>query len=170
MLLWPRSCFTYRMSFVLWYSMVAFQWRRVWKVMQFMRGFCSLLAILFRCLRKLLPRCLRDPANTSCDVLGNALSIAINSAEIFRTLGSLPFSGVTDMVLVSKLKSIHSSCQASPLLTPVSLRSFRKVEVFRLHPAISWLTSSSVGMKGNFLTRLYFGGFHVSPSILRKVV
>jgi hypothetical protein len=55
-------------------------------------------------------------------------------------------------VLLSKSKSVYWSMKASPHRMPVSLSNCRKVAVFLLHPAIKLLSSSSVGMKGSFLT------------------
>jgi len=49
--LWPRSCFTYRISLVLWYSVVAFQWRSVWNVICSSLGFWS-----FKANRRLCPQ------------------------------------------------------------------------------------------------------------------
>ena len=66
----------------------------------------------------------------------------------------LPFSGVMFTVLVSKSKSIHSSCHASPDLAPVSFRNRRNVAVFGLQPAINSSISRSKGMNGSFLIGL----------------
>lgn len=80
----------------------------------------------------------------TCDGFrGRFLSIATSSFEIGKALGLLPFSGVTETVLCSKFMSVHFSCHASPLRIPVSLSSFRKAQVFLLHPEINELTSVS---------------------------
>ena len=90
--------------------------------------------------------------------------MAMRQSLILSWRGPLPFSGVTLTVLFSKLKSVHLSIQASPALIPVSLSSCKKTAVFLLHEAIRLFTSSSVGIKGSFLTDLYFGGIQVFPS------
>jgi len=48
MLLCPSSRMTWIMSLVLWYSIVPFQWRKVWNVIFLSLGLFSLAAILFR--------------------------------------------------------------------------------------------------------------------------
>jgi hypothetical protein len=52
--LWPRTSFTCRISLVLWYSIVAFQWRNVWKVICVNLEFLSLEVIRLRCFAKFL--------------------------------------------------------------------------------------------------------------------
>ena len=133
------------MSRVLWYSVVAFQWRNVWKVICLIRTFFSLAAILFRCLLKfLLIKSEFLPNNVSVS-LGMSASILASLIDIGRILGLLPFSGVILIVRCCKSISVHfSSPHASPLRAPVSFNSCRKVATFLLQAAMSWSNSHSV--------------------------
>ena len=96
------------------------------------------------------------------------ISMFLSLLEILKIRGLLPFSGVTRTVLVSKSMSVQRILLASPDRMAVSFNSRRKVAVFLPHPAISVLSSFSVGMNGIFDETLHFGFSHVSPSILRK--
>ena len=48
----PRTAFTCIMSFVLWYSIVPFQWRSVWNEISFRRGLLSFWASALRCVSR----------------------------------------------------------------------------------------------------------------------
>ena len=154
---------TCRIFLVLWNSIVAFQCLKVWKVILRMRSFLSLFATFALWSRKYLEKCRLLQANVSSFFLGRLFSIEISCGLILSCLGSLPFSGVMLTVLFSKSKSVHLSMKASPQRMPVSLSNCRNVAVFLLHPAIRLFSSSSVGMKGSFLTDWYIGFFQVSP-------
>jgi hypothetical protein len=151
------------MSLVLAYSMVAFQCLRVWKWILSIRSFFSLLATFFRWILKVLEKCLCEHSNGLGLSCGRLFSIMMSRIVILSWRGSLPFSGVILTVLFSKSKSVHWSMKASPQRMPVSLSSCRNVAVFLLHPAIRLFSSSSVGMKGSFLTDWYIGFFQGSP-------
>ena len=56
MLLCPSTVLTWITSLVLWYSIVAFQCRKVWKVIFFILGFWSFVAVLSRSCSKVV-RC-----------------------------------------------------------------------------------------------------------------
>ena len=154
---------TCRMSFVLAYSIVAFQCLSVWKWIFSRRSFFSLLAILVLWSLKVREKCRLEHSNGLAFSCGRLFSIMISRMDILSWRGSLPFSGVMLTVLFSKSKSVHWSMKASPHRMPVSLSSCRKVAVFLLQLAIKLFTSSSVGMKGSFLTALYFGLLQVFP-------
>ena len=117
-----------------------------------MRSFLSLLAIFLRWILKVREKCRWEHSNGLGLSCGRLFSIMISRIEIPSWRGSLPFSGVMLTVLLSKSKSVHWRMKASPHRMPVSLSSCRKVAVFLLHPAIKLFSSSSVGMKGSFLT------------------
>ena len=91
MLLCPSLSFTCRMSFVRWYSMVAPQCRKVWKVIRVILGFWSLCAILARWLMKFWRSLVRvEVPNNRWFVLGSMLSIAV-SLELILNWRGAPF-------------------------------------------------------------------------------
>lgn len=128
---------TWSMSFVRWYSMVAFQWRSVWKVILFRRGFLLLSAAIFllRSKRRIVVFRLVPP-KTYFEVFGKSSRRSFRRWEILSILGLLCFSGVIRTVLRSVSMSVHSSCHASPHLAPVSFSSWRKVPVLFPQEAI----------------------------------
>jgi len=168
----PSVCMTCRMSLVLWYSIVAFQWRNVWKWICGSLGFWSFLVRVALCLAKSLLWVLRCLLNIRLEGLlaFSDRSCESSLVESLKIRGLLPFSGVMRIVPVSRSKSVHVSACASPALAPVSLSSWRNVEVFGPHPAISASNSASVGMKGSLSVVLYLGGSHFLPSMRRKAV
>jgi len=99
MFLWPSGFRTCRMSFVLWYSIVAFQRRKVWNVIHASRGFLVLAAKSFLLLSKILAVVLRHvPPNTFVLVFGSAVNRSINLAETLTIRGLLCFSGLIHIV------------------------------------------------------------------------
>ena len=122
----------------------------------------------FLLLSKILAVVLRFVSpNPLLQVFGSEVSRSMSLVEILIMRGRLCFSGLILIVLLSVSMSVHSVCQASPHLAPVSFSSCRKVPVSCPHPAMSWSSSVSVGMNGNVSTRLYLGGFLVPPACKR---
>ena len=159
MFLWPNSLFTCRISLVLWYSIVAFQWRSVWNDISKILGLLSLWAILFLWIWKLhrwlanrpLPKILSDS-------LERAFSIPTSLVLTLITLGFPCFSGSTVTVCRSASRSTYLKDQASPDLTPVSFSNWRNVAIFLLQDEIKASISVSRGRKGNFSWYRYSGG------------
>ena len=96
-------------------------------------------------------------------VFGWLFSMAINFLLIGRILGLLCFSGFMLIVCLCRSMSVHFAVSTSPILAPVSFSICRSVAVLGAAPAISASISCSVGMNGSFVSRLYFGLFHVFP-------
>lgn len=104
--------------------MVAFQWRKVWKVILSSRGFLVLAEILFLVASKILAVVLSCvPPKTFLDLFGSSVSRSISRFETLQIRGLLCFSGSMLMVLLFGSMSVHSSFHASPHLAPVSFRS-----------------------------------------------
>ena len=160
------------MSFVLWYSIVAFQCLKVWKWICISLGFCSLRARLARCFWNRRLWVLRCFENRRFRLLLFCMARSMLSSlfESLKMRGLLPFSGVIRTVPVSKSMSVHFRLWASPDLAPVSFKSCRNVEVLGPQPEIKASNSASVGMKGSFSATLYRGGSHFPPFIRRKAV
>jgi len=162
MSLCPNICFTWIMSLVLWYSIVAFQCLNVWKDICLILGLFSLFAVRIFSLSILVLTLLVLHGNTKSVVFVNWFSIPISFVLIGSILGLLPFSGLLMCtVFLSVSMSIHCVFNASPILAPVSLRNCSKVAVLSFGAdAINWSISCSVGMNGRRSSALYFGGFH----------
>lgn len=171
MFLCPSVICTCTMSFVVWYSIVPFQCRKVWNVIFRILGLLSLTARAFRCVvNSVLIVSLRGLNNVSYFVrgsFGRFTSIVISLSLIGKIRALLPFSGVTDSVLRCVSRSVDVSCVSSPILMPVSFNTCSIAAVFVLQCAIKRSISSSVGMNGSFSTAVYRGGFHVFPKNFR---
>ena len=99
MSLCPKMVFTWIMSLVLWYSIVAFQCRKVWKWIFLSLGLLSLRAVLLRSASKVdLSPCVLV-WNTLSLIFGRLFSMAISLVLIGRILLLLNFSAVTYIVL-----------------------------------------------------------------------
>lgn len=72
-----------------------------------MRSFFSFEAVLLLCILKCLAKCRCEHSKGLGFSFGRLFSIAISWVDILSWRASLPFSGVTLTVLLSKLKSIH---------------------------------------------------------------
>ena len=118
----PKSCLTWRMSLVLWYSMVAFVPKGV-KCYLVHSGVLSFAAILLRWRAKflLIVSVLLLKTLSEAESFGIELSILASLFDIFRFLGFPPLSTITLTVLFTRSMSVHFSWRASPYLTPVSL-------------------------------------------------
>jgi hypothetical protein len=92
MALCPRVYFTCMMSLVLWYSIVPFQCRNVWKCIWRILGFCCVSATRFLRFRYLVSMLLRLLANKSSLLRGSLLSMFRSLSLIGRVLGLLPFA------------------------------------------------------------------------------
>ena len=94
MSLCPSMVFTWIMSLVLWYSIVAFQCRKVWKCICFSLGLFSLVVVLLRSASNVE----RNPClfvwNTLSLIFGKLFSMAISLSLIGRIRELLPFSAV----------------------------------------------------------------------------
>lgn len=163
MLLCPSSCFTWIMSFVLWYSVVAFQCRKVWKVILFSRGFFSLVAVLLRRASYVI----RSVCLFRGNIFSFCLCVLFSMFMSLLLIGSirllLPFSASMWMVFLLRSMSVHLVSVASPILAPVSLSSCRSRLVFGVPLFISVSSSFSVGMNGKAVCFLYFGLSHFFP-------
>lgn len=118
----PSMYFTWRMSFVFWYSVVALRCLSVWKWIFLIRGLLSSLATLRLDLSNEEDRVFTFGLKIRLSFLFfMALSIAINWLDIGRVLLLLPFSAwFIASVLFLKSMSVHSICDASPILGAVS--------------------------------------------------
>src|SRR5664280_3415444 len=115
---------TWRMSLVLWYSIVAFQCLSVWKVIPLSLGFLLVdTAIFLLRANSLAVVFILVPPKTYFDIFGRSAKRSMSLWEILSILGLLCFSGVILTVLVSLSICVHSSCHASPHLAPVSFSS-----------------------------------------------
>jgi len=94
MLLCPSMVFTWIMSLVLWYSVVAFQCRKVWKCICFSLGLLSLVAVLLHSPSNVTLKLCLLGWNTLSLILGMLFSIAISLLLIGSILLLLPFSAV----------------------------------------------------------------------------
>ena len=159
----PSICMTWIMSLVLWYSVVAFQCRNVWKVIFFSLGLFSLVAILLRSPSYVLLIPCFLVWNTSSLVLSWLFNMATNFLLIGRILGLLCFSGFMLIVCLCRSKSVHCVWSISPIRAPVSLSSCKSVAVLGAAPDIKASISCSVGMNGIGVSRLYLGFSHVFP-------
>lgn len=154
------------MSLVLWYSIVAFQWRKVWNEILTNRGFLVFSAIFLLWIVKFVLMQWTQPLNTLSLFYGKVLSMAISVSEILTIRELLCFSGsLIDTVLFSKSRSFHLSLNASPLLIPVSLSSCKNTLTFLLQPDMSWSSSFSWGMKGSRSALV-----DVCPEIFSRIV
>lgn len=125
------------MSFVRWYSVVAFQCLKEWKVILSNRGFCNFLVNLFLWFLKLIPwAILLVFSKTLMFLWGRAFSIVMSFLLTLNYLGVPCFSGVHVTVQFSSSTSIHSRFHASPIRIPVSFSNWRLVATFFPHPAI----------------------------------
>ena len=94
MFLCPKTYFTCIMSFVMWYSIVAFQCRKVWKCICFSLGLLSLVAVLLHSPSNVTLKLCLLGWNTLSLILGMLFSIAISLLLIGSILLLLPFSAV----------------------------------------------------------------------------
>ncbi len=161
MSLCPKIEATCRMSLVLWYSVVPFQCRKVWKVILCSLRFTILIAVRFRICSKAFLRLSFLSLKSKLFGRGNCPSIVLHFSEIGHSLALLPFSGwFTATIFLSRSTSVHSICEASPILVPDSFRNWSSGACSRLEAEISLSNSSSVGMKGILSWALYVGLSH----------
>ena len=127
---------TWRTSLVLWYSIVAFQWRSVWNVICCSLGLPNLWAKRLRCRVYVLRRWLSllDPNKVEWS-LGSRFIMLMRRLPSLKIRGLLCFSGVTLIVELTRSRSVHLSWCASPARIPVSLSSRRNVEGLGVVPA-----------------------------------
>jgi len=127
----PRNSLTYSRFLVLWYSIVALQCLKVWKVMRISLGFPSFLAARFLDAKNADLMLTRVLLNTRSPFFGNALSILASFRLILNILVVPPFSGsFSVMILRSTSTSIQWTLFASPDLMAVSFSNCRKAAVF----------------------------------------
>lgn len=167
MLLCPSMVFTWIMSLVLWYSVVAFQCLNVWKCICLSLGLFSLVAVLLRSPSKVTLKLCLLGWNTLSLILGMLFSIAISLLLIGSILLLLPFSAVMYIVFLSESMFTHLVFAISPILAPVSLSICSSVAVFSVPADIRMSISASVGMNGSVFSSVYFGGVHVLPMCFR---
>lgn len=94
MFLCPSTVLTWTMSLVLWYSIVPFQCRKVWKCMFLSLGLLSLSAWCWRRYSRVLRRLCLSVWKTLLFIFGVLLSMAISLLLIGRFLLLHPFSAV----------------------------------------------------------------------------
>ena len=166
MSLCPRIDATCRMSLVLWYSVVPFQCRKVWKVILCSLGFAILVAVRFRIASKIFLRLSFLSLKNKLFGRGSCPSMVLSFSEIGHSLALLPFSGLfTATIFLSRSTSVHSICEASPILAPDSFKNWSSGAWSLPEAEISVFNSSSVGMNGILSWALYVG---LSHSIFRK--
>ena len=166
MSLCPKIDATCMMSLVLWYSVVPFQCLKVWKVILSNRGLPSFLAVRFRMASKIFLRLSFLSLKTRLFGRSSCPNMVRSFSEIGHSLALLPFSGLLIATIFrSRSTSSHSTCEASPILAPDSLRNWSSGACSRLDADISVSSSSSVGMKGIRSCGLYLGFSH---SIFKK--
>lgn len=165
-------------SFVLWYSMVPFQCRSVWKVICSSLGFPSFRTAVFR-----VPNNSRanwfpvDGRLGSLDgnihwlFFGRRSNALMRSFDTCNILGLLPFSGLLILrFLFSLSMSIHLSFTISPIRAPVSF-AIRRAALVRLPEwAIRSFISCSVGINGSLDRCTYLGFFQVRSPVFKNVV
>jgi hypothetical protein len=166
----PSIRLTWMMSFVLWYSIVAFQCLKVWSVIFIKFGLDSFIAIRFLVLRYISLSVCLVIVNIFCWFLGDLFRSAISLSLIGSILGLLRFDGVMVRVLRSVLKSVHWSFISSSVLIPVSFRVKRAVAYFGLDDAIIWSISCSVGMYGYLSSFAYLVLVHFFSDLFNAVV
>ena len=168
MFLCPSRFCTCMMSLVWWYSIVAFQCRRVWNVMFSIRGFCSFCEASFLCCVKTFLRLSMSGWNMVCLSFGIWFIMSMSLLDILSMRGLLPLVGVMLSVFCSVEKSIHLSFTASDMRMAVSFSVWSSVAVRFPHEAISWSISNSVGMNGSLSWIVYFGFFHLISKCARS--
>lgn len=143
MFLWPNTSCTWIMSLFLWYSVVAFQWRKLWKCTFLNSGLASFLAILRRCMKKQL-RISSAFENMRSLLLGILATMSKAFCVRLSNRGSLPFSAT--MLTVFRPKSIYSMLTRKfprilrPFLSVVDNRqrfSFPRRQLIRLRVFLS---------------------------------
>ena len=150
---------------------MAFQCRKVWKLILRSLGFCSVSASLLRVSRNVPFIDFREPGKMSSFFFGSALSISISPLLTLHILGLEPFSGVFSVIIrFSRSMSIHCSLFASPERMAVSFRTCAKAAFFLWDPAIRASSSCSVGMNGNLRVTSHFGFVQVAPLNFRNSV
>ena len=143
-----------------------FQCLKVWNVIFCSRGLANFIAVRFRMCSKTFLRLSFCSRKSSLLGLGSCPIIVRSFSEIGHSLALLPFSGeLTATIFRSRSTSSHSTCEASPILAPDSLRNWSSGACSRLDADISVSSSSSVGMKGIRSCGLYLGFSH---SIFKK--
>jgi len=168
MFLCPRKFFTWMMSLVSWYSIVAFQCLNVWKDMLCILGFCSFWAVAFRWWSNEVLSPFICCANMVSLLCGSSFIMLSSLSDMCRSRGLLFLDGVMLSVLCSGDRSIHLSFTASDIRMAVSLSVWSSVANRFPHEAISWSISFSVGMNGNLVSIVMCGFVHVSPRYFRS--
>ena len=166
MFLCPKTCFTCIMSLVLWYSIVPFQCRKVWKDIFCILGFCSFWAVALRCVSYDVLSPLMVCANMVCLLCGSWFIMLSSLSDMRSSRGLLFFDGVMFSVFCSVDRSIHFSFVASDILAPVSLSVCSSVAMRFPHDAMSRSISCSVGMNGILASIVMRGFVHLSPRYL----
>jgi len=162
----PSIVFTWMMSLVLWYSIVAFQCLNVWKVILCILGFCSFWAAVFRCVSYAVLSPFVACANKFCLVRGSLFIMLMSLSDMRSSRGLLFFDGVMFSVFCSVDRSIHLSFLISDILAPVSLSVCSSVAMRFPHDAINRSISVSVGMNGILASIVIRGFVHLSPRYL----
>ena len=156
MFLCPSMFFTWMMSLVLWYSIVAFQCRKVWKDIFCILGFCSFWAVAFRCVSNDVLSPFMSVVRILFSLLCGSLFTMLRSLSDMRSSrGLLSFDGVMLSVFCSGDRSVHWSFTASHIRAAVSLSVCSSVANRFPHEAISWSISVSVGMNGSLVSDGY---------------
>ena len=167
----PNILLTYSMSFVLWYSVVAFQCLKVWNVILVSLSLHNFIDAFFLAWQYSVLRLSVSGVNiVPCGFLGIWFIMLTSLSLIFIILGLLPLAGVMFIVLWLVSRSCHFSIVASLILMPVSFSVCRSVAVFFPHAPISWSISCSVGINGSLLSGVYFGCFHFLFNVRKNVV
>ena len=164
----PSMFCTCMISWVSWYSIVAFQCLSVWNVMFSILGFCSFCAASFLCCVNTFLRLSMSGWNIVCLFFGIWFIMSMSLLGIGSIRGLLPLVGVMLSVFCSVEKSIHLSSTASEMRMAVSFSVWSSVAVRFPHEAISWSISNSVGMNGSLSWIVYFGFFHLISKYARS--
>ena len=135
----------------------------MWKEILFSLGLFSLVAVLLRSDSNVFLSPFLFVLNMLSVVFFRLFSMAVSFVLIGSILALLPFSALTYMLLFLKSMSIHLAVDISPILAPVSFRSWSSVAVFAEPADISVSISFSVGMNGIRDSFVYFGFIHFFP-------
>ena len=107
MFLCPRRVFTWMMSLVLWYSIVAFQCRNVWNVILSILWFWSFFAVVCRCAEKFVlswSMCVPKIVSLFCGIW---FIMSMSLVLMGSIRGLLPLVGVMLRVFCSVDRSIQ---------------------------------------------------------------